>query len=110
MKLPDKIKATKQKPMGSPKSASLSCSEHIDELPSHLQCFHPEDHIFSKCIHGIDIAESTCCDRYPLLTFEHLPVWLRDNPHIERGYRVNIGWKRSCESVCHLHNETVNVW
>jgi len=50
------------------------------------------------------------CTRYQLLAFEHCPDWLRDNRYIRSGYRANIGWRHSVESVCHLHNETVNVW
>lgn len=49
-----------------------------------------------------------------LLCCVHVPLprlcRLRDNKHIHRGYRVNIGWRHSCESVCHFHNETINVW
>lgn len=50
------------------------------------------------------------CQRYQLLAYEHIPEWLRDNRYIKKGYRANIGWRHSVESVCHLHNETVNVW
>ena len=37
-------------------------------------------------------------------------VRLKDNRHVQSGYRVDMGWRRSCESLCHLHNETINVW
>lgn len=50
------------------------------------------------------------CQRYQLLAYDHIPEWLRDNRYIKKGYRANIGWRHSVESVCHLHNETVNVW
>ena len=47
---------------------------------------------------------------YDLLPYERLPLWVRDNPYISHGYRVEIGWKNSCHSLCHLHNETMNIW
>jgi len=50
------------------------------------------------------------CTRYQLLAFEQLPEFLRDNRYIRSGYRHDLGWKQSLESVCHMHNETLNVW
>src|SRR6185312_7400862 len=47
---------------------------------------------------------------YDLLPYDSLPSWLKDNPYIAHGYRVEIGWKNSCQSICHLHNETLNIW
>ena len=47
---------------------------------------------------------------YDLLPYDKLPSWLQDNPYIASGYRVEIGWKNSCHSLCHLHNETMNIW
>ena len=47
---------------------------------------------------------------YDLLPYDKLPRWLQDNPYIASGYRVEIGWKNSCHSLCHLHNETMNIW
>ena len=47
---------------------------------------------------------------YELLPYEALPAWFRDNPYIGSGYRVEIGWRNAVASLCHLHNETVNIW
>ena len=47
---------------------------------------------------------------YDLMPYDKLPRWLQDNPYIASGYRVEIGWKNSCHSLCHLHNETMNIW
>jgi channel protein (hemolysin III family) len=57
-----------------------------------------------------DKASSASKYAYKLLKFEHLPSWLQDNRYITGGYRLNIGWKNSCHSMCHLHNETMNFW
>ncbi len=46
-----------------------------------------------------------------LLTFEELPVWYQDNPHIKTGYRpvVYSSWK-CLESLLYLHNESLNIY
>jgi adiponectin receptor len=47
---------------------------------------------------------------YKLHHFTDLPAWMQDNPRLLTGYRVNIGWRESARSACHVHNETVNFW
>eukprot|EP01006_Ploeotia_vitrea_P015577 TRINITY_DN45081_c0_g1_i1.p1 TRINITY_DN45081_c0_g1~~TRINITY_DN45081_c0_g1_i1.p1 ORF type:complete len:727 (-),score=328.83 TRINITY_DN45081_c0_g1_i1:78-2231(-) len=47
---------------------------------------------------------------FKLLHYHHVPQWYQDNEFIHRGYRVDLGWKNAFRSLCHIHNETVNVW
>jgi hypothetical protein len=60
----------------------------------------------------IEMVDSVAaaCEKYQLLAFDAVPEWLRDNKYIRRGYRANLGWRHSFESVCHLHNEVGSQW
>eukprot|EP00823_Brevimastigomonas_motovehiculus_P002471 TRINITY_DN1507_c0_g1_i1.p1 TRINITY_DN1507_c0_g1~~TRINITY_DN1507_c0_g1_i1.p1 ORF type:complete len:453 (+),score=28.10 TRINITY_DN1507_c0_g1_i1:61-1419(+) len=53
-----------------------------------------------------------CCCGKPtdLRDWNNLPAYLRDNPYILSGYRVNLGLLRSVKSLFELHNESMNVW
>lgn len=56
-------------------------------------------------------AAAVCCSKdYELHQFVHLPDYLRHNPHITHGYRVNLTLKQTTFSLFHWHNETLNVW
>ena len=85
----------------SPSSPSSSCT-----------CPTSDSHPSAPPSPSLGSALKTCTAQlaYDLLPFERLPLWVRDNPHITHGYRVDIGWKNSCHSLCHLHNETINIW
>lgn len=46
-----------------------------------------------------------------LISFEELPVWHQDNPHIRHGYRPISRSTRAClRSWGFLHNETLNIY
>ncbi|KAF2265418.1 HlyIII-domain-containing protein [Lojkania enalia] len=46
-----------------------------------------------------------------LLTFEELPKWYQDNPHIQTCYRPVSNSYNSCiHSLTYLHNETMNIY
>ncbi|KAF2184798.1 HlyIII-domain-containing protein [Zopfia rhizophila CBS 207.26] len=46
-----------------------------------------------------------------LCTFDELPKWYQDNPHIRTGYRPVSNSYHSCiHSLTYLHNETMNVY
>ena len=56
-------------------------------------------------------AAGLCCSKdYELQQFVHLPDYLKHNPHITHGYRVNLTFKQTTFSLFHWHNETLNVW
>jgi len=44
------------------------------------------------------------------LPIELIPECARDNRYILSGYRRNLGWRRTSQSLCILHNETLNIW
>ncbi|KAJ9610334.1 hypothetical protein H2200_005111 [Cladophialophora chaetospira] len=47
----------------------------------------------------------------PLLRWEELPQWQRDNEHILTSYRApSNSWRGSVASIFALHNETVNIY
>eukprot|EP00474_Spongospora_subterranea_P009270 CRZ09728.1 hypothetical protein [Spongospora subterranea] len=48
--------------------------------------------------------------KYLLATYDKVPGWLKDNPHIAGGYRVHFSWRLCVRSMFRLHNETLNVW
>lgn len=46
-----------------------------------------------------------------LLSFNEIPEWYQDNPHIHRGYRpVSGSAATSLASWRYIHNETVNIY
>lgn len=46
-----------------------------------------------------------------LVTFEEIPVWHRDNPHLRTGYRPVSNSVQACvHSLTYLHNETFNIY
>ncbi|KAD6795030.1 hypothetical protein R6Q59_021065 [Mikania micrantha] len=47
---------------------------------------------------------------YPLLSFEELPEYMKDNEFILNHYRANWPLKQALFSLFHWHNETLNVW
>lgn len=49
-------------------------------------------------------------NEYPLLKFEELPEYMKDNEFILDYYRVNWSLKQALFSLFHWHNETLNVW
>lgn len=57
------------------------------------------------------MAAGACCMKdYDLHHYMHLPDYLKHNPHITHGYRVNLSFKQTTYSLFHWHNETLNVW
>ncbi|KAI2034003.1 hypothetical protein LOZ45_000624 [Ophidiomyces ophidiicola] len=45
------------------------------------------------------------------ITWDDLPHWLRDNPHIHSGYRpASASFVASFKSLTYVHNETVNIY
>ncbi|KAJ8068107.1 hypothetical protein OCU04_003679 [Sclerotinia nivalis] len=54
---------------------------------------------------------STTQGQYNLITFDQLPKWSRDNPHIQSGYRRISHSTSTCLHSCfQIHNETFNIW
>lgn len=48
---------------------------------------------------------------YPLLRWNDLPTWRRDNEYIISGYRTESrSFRKSLESWTHISNETVNIY
>ena len=47
---------------------------------------------------------------YRLYHFSKIPDWMKDNPSILEGYRMNLGLKRTILSLFRIHNETGNIW
>ena len=46
-----------------------------------------------------------------LITYDELPAWYQDNPHIHGGYRPESFSTTAClRSLLYLHNETVNIY
>ncbi|KAF5788269.1 hypothetical protein HanRHA438_Chr10g0474531 [Helianthus annuus] len=54
--------------------------------------------------------ETETQNTYPLLSFEELPEYMKDNEFILDHYRVNWPLKQAFFSLFHWHNETLNVW
>ena len=54
--------------------------------------------------------QSAHLQSYRLLHFNELPVWYQDNPFIRTAYRpISQSTLRCLQSICHLHNETINI-
>lgn len=54
---------------------------------------------------------STTQGRCDLITYDSLPKWSQDNPHIYSGYRQISHSTSTCLHSCfQIHNETFNVW
>lgn len=47
---------------------------------------------------------------YPLLRFEDLPEYMKDNEFILNYYRADWPLKQALFSLFRWHNETLNVW
>lgn len=65
---------------------------------------------FSAELDGMMVSSICCVKDYDLHHFMHLPDYLKHNPHITHGYRVNLSFKQTTYSLFHWHNETLNVW
>jgi adiponectin receptor len=49
--------------------------------------------------------------RPPLLSYDDIPEWYQDNPHIRTGYRpVSNSTRVSFHSWCYIHNESMNIY
>ncbi|KAL8206268.1 hypothetical protein R6Q57_009819 [Mikania cordata] len=48
--------------------------------------------------------------KYPLLTYEELPEYMKDNEYILNYYRADWSIKHALISLFLCHNETLNVW
>ncbi|XAR66859.1 hypothetical protein NMG60_11013218 [Bertholletia excelsa] len=48
--------------------------------------------------------------RYPLMTFEELPGYMKDNEYILKYYRADWPLKEAFFSLFRWHNETLNIW
>ena len=60
------------------------------------------------------VSEVSNHSAYPepnrLLHFNELPAWYQDNPFIRTAYRpISQSTLRCVQSICHLHNETINI-
>jgi len=51
-----------------------------------------------------------CQREYELVHWDGLPEHLKYNKYIQENYRVDINVKQCLESICHWHNETLNIW
>lgn len=47
---------------------------------------------------------------YPLLRYEELPEYMKDNEYILNYYRADWSLKHAFVSLFLCHNETLNVW
>lgn len=47
---------------------------------------------------------------YPLLRYDELPEYMKDNEFILNYYRSDWPLKQAFFSLFHWHNETLNVW
>jgi len=47
---------------------------------------------------------------YKLCRYEELPAYLRHNPFVLTGYRVNFSFSLCLHSIFRLHNESWNIW
>ncbi|KAI3790310.1 hypothetical protein L2E82_03260 [Cichorium intybus] len=54
--------------------------------------------------------ETVTQNAYPLLRYEELPEYLKDNEFILNYYRADWPLKQALFSLFHWHNETLNVW
>lgn len=49
--------------------------------------------------------------RHTLLSYDEIPSWYQDNPHIRRGYRPVSHSASACfDSLSYAHNETMNIF
>ncbi|KAA8564037.1 hypothetical protein EYC84_012032 [Monilinia fructicola] len=57
------------------------------------------------------LPSSTIQGQYDLITYDELPKWSQDNPHIQSGYRQISHSTSTCFHSCfQIHNETFNIW
>lgn len=49
-------------------------------------------------------------NNYPLVCYEELPGYMKDNEFILNYYRANWPIKQALLSIFRWHNETLNVW
>lgn len=49
-------------------------------------------------------------EKYPLISYEELPEYMKDNEFILNYYRANWPLKQAFFSIFTWHNETLNVW
>lgn len=62
-------------------------------------------------VNTIKVIESKEDITTPLLLWDDLPDWRRDNTFIHSGYRqIRPSYLRSFCSLFYLHNESVNIW
>ncbi|KAF2109769.1 hemolysin-III related-domain-containing protein [Lophiotrema nucula] len=60
------------------------------------------------CAKASDVEQTT---KPHLITFDELPKWYQDNPHLETSYRpVSESYQACIYSLTYLHNETVNIY
>uniref|UniRef100_A0A0V0H995 Putative ovule protein n=1 Tax=Solanum chacoense TaxID=4108 RepID=A0A0V0H995_SOLCH len=49
-------------------------------------------------------------EKYPLISYQELPEYMKDNEFILNYYRANWPLKQAFFSIFSWHNETLNVW
>ncbi|XP_019266615.1 PREDICTED: heptahelical transmembrane protein 1-like isoform X2 [Nicotiana attenuata] len=49
-------------------------------------------------------------EKYPLISYDELPEYMKDNEYILNYYRANWPLKEAFFSIFRWHNETLNVW
>lgn len=60
---------------------------------------------------NINENDMTRGNRTRLCTFDELPAWCQDNPHIRYGYRPVCHSAFACiQSLLYLHNESINIY
>ncbi|KAL7908515.1 mPR-like GPCR protein [Trichoderma velutinum] len=63
----------------------------------------------TESINTVEIIESKA--EKPLLLWDDLPAWRRDNAFIHSGYcQIRPSYLHSFRSLFNLHNESVNIW
>ncbi|KAI3786865.1 hypothetical protein L1987_40899 [Smallanthus sonchifolius] len=62
------------------------------------------------CNKNTKILDHKTPTEYPLLRFEELPEYMKDNEFILNYYRADWPLKQALFSLFHWHNETLNVW
>ncbi|KAF7893697.1 uncharacterized protein EAF02_001235 [Botrytis sinoallii] len=71
----------------------------------------PPSPVHQKFKYTSSATSSTIQGQQDLITFDKLPEWSQDNPHIHSGYRQISHSTSTCLHSCvQIHNETFNIW
>ncbi|KAG5490706.1 hypothetical protein JKF63_00828 [Porcisia hertigi] len=61
----------------------------------------------ANCEHAKPYNDDTSL---PLYVIQDVPIYLRENMYILRGYRAYYTGKQCIQSLFSMHNETINIW